>query len=219
MISDKKICPLRWFKSWFTDRKPNIPNKVKELRKISRLEKNIQADDLSKAIRAVMQSARISKTYSVTSIRAAAITILQKHNFISVQVDRFTHQSDITPTVTQFYDKNINFETTEVLGKTEEELNNEEYEEHEKTLLEVIEHERFKVEQRIPSPIGVLCPGLQLNQQTIEELTISVGGSLQPGGILTVLRKKYEHLIYPHHIMMFPLLEIWGKRRALKSKQ
>ncbi|KAA6362717.1 MAG: hypothetical protein EZS28_041754, partial [Streblomastix strix] len=73
-IPDEKICPLRWFESWLADRQPNIPNKAQELQRISHAERYIQADDLSKAIRAVMQSAGISKTYSVTSIRAGVIT-------------------------------------------------------------------------------------------------------------------------------------------------
>ncbi|KAA6369205.1 MAG: hypothetical protein EZS28_035267 [Streblomastix strix] len=46
----ERICPLRWFKSWFGDREPNIPNKAQELWRISYAEKYIQADDLSKAI-------------------------------------------------------------------------------------------------------------------------------------------------------------------------
>ncbi|KAA6358769.1 MAG: hypothetical protein EZS28_045704, partial [Streblomastix strix] len=97
-IPDERICPLRWFKSWFADREPDIPNKAQELWRISQTERNIQADDLSKAIRAVMQSAGISKTYSVTSIRAAAITKLLKYNVSSVKVDRFTHHSDTAST-------------------------------------------------------------------------------------------------------------------------
>ncbi|KAA6359013.1 MAG: hypothetical protein EZS28_045460, partial [Streblomastix strix] len=60
-IPDERICPLRWFKSWFAVREPDIPNKAQELWRISQTERNIQADDLSKAIRAVMQSAGISK--------------------------------------------------------------------------------------------------------------------------------------------------------------
>ncbi|KAA6382209.1 MAG: hypothetical protein EZS28_022265 [Streblomastix strix] len=159
-IPDERICPLRWFKSWFSDREPNIPNKAQELWRISHAERYIQADDLSKAIRAVMQSAGICKTYSVTSIRAAAITKLQKHNVSSVKVDRFTHHSETASTVRQYYDKNNNVEAREVLGKTEEELDNEEDEEQEKTLLEEIKHERSNVEQRIPSYVGVFSPGL-----------------------------------------------------------
>jgi hypothetical protein len=53
-IPDERICPLRWFKFWFSDREPNIPNKAQELWRISHAERYIQADDLSKAIRAVM---------------------------------------------------------------------------------------------------------------------------------------------------------------------
>ncbi|KAA6358671.1 MAG: hypothetical protein EZS28_045801, partial [Streblomastix strix] len=47
-----------------------------------------------------------------------------------------------------------------MLGQTEEELDNEEDEDQERTLLEEIDHERTSVEQRIPSPDGVLPPGL-----------------------------------------------------------
>ncbi|KAA6373257.1 MAG: hypothetical protein EZS28_031215 [Streblomastix strix] len=47
-ISDERNCPLRWFKSWFKDREPNIPNKAQELWRISHAERYIQADDLSK---------------------------------------------------------------------------------------------------------------------------------------------------------------------------
>ncbi|KAA6365508.1 MAG: hypothetical protein EZS28_038966, partial [Streblomastix strix] len=72
-IPDDRICPLRWFKSWFADREPDIPNKAQELWRISHAERYIQADDLSKAIRAVLSSAGISKTFSVTSISAASI--------------------------------------------------------------------------------------------------------------------------------------------------
>ncbi|KAA6361891.1 MAG: hypothetical protein EZS28_042583, partial [Streblomastix strix] len=154
-IPDERIYPLRWFKSLFADREPDIPNKAQELWRISYAEKYIEADDLSKAIRAVMQSAGISKTYSVTSIRAAAITKFLKHNVSSVQVDRFTHYSDTVSTVRQYYDKNNNVEAREVLGQTEEELDNEEDEEQERTLLEEIEHERSNVEQRIRSSVWV----------------------------------------------------------------
>ncbi|KAA6395838.1 MAG: hypothetical protein EZS28_008638 [Streblomastix strix] len=105
-IPDERICPLRWFKSQFGDREPNIRSKVQELWSISYIEKYIQADDLSQAIRAVMQSAGIRKTYSVTSIRAAVIIKLPKYNVGSVQVDGFTHHSDITSIVGQYYDKN-----------------------------------------------------------------------------------------------------------------
>ncbi|KAA6361178.1 MAG: hypothetical protein EZS28_043296 [Streblomastix strix] len=159
-IPDERICPLRWFKSWFAEREPDIPNKAQELWRISHAERYIQADDLSKAISAVMQSAGISKTYSVTSIRAAAITKLLKHNVSSVKIDRFTLHSDTASTVRQYYDKNNNVEAREVLGQTEEELDNEEDEEQERTLLEEIEHERSNVEQRMLSPVGVLSPGL-----------------------------------------------------------
>ncbi|KAA6390380.1 MAG: hypothetical protein EZS28_014088, partial [Streblomastix strix] len=55
-------------------------------------------------------------------------------------------------------DKNNNVEAREILGQTEEELDNEEDEEQERTLLEEIEHERSNVEQRISSPVGVLSP-------------------------------------------------------------
>ncbi|KAA6380314.1 MAG: hypothetical protein EZS28_024160 [Streblomastix strix] len=47
-----------------------------------------------------------------------------------------------------------------MLGQTEEELDNEEDEELERTLLEEIEHERTSVEQRILSTDGVRSPGL-----------------------------------------------------------
>ncbi|KAA6309335.1 MAG: hypothetical protein EZS28_056532, partial [Streblomastix strix] len=107
-----------------------------------------------------MQSAGISKTYSVTSISAAAFTKLLKHNVSSVQVDRFTHHSDTASTVRQNYANNNNVEAREVLGQTEEELDNEEDEEQERTLLEEVEHEISNVEQRISSPFGVLSPGL-----------------------------------------------------------
>ncbi|KAA6370179.1 MAG: hypothetical protein EZS28_034294, partial [Streblomastix strix] len=60
----------------------------------------------------------------------------------------------------QYYDKNNNVEAREVLGQTEEELDNEEDEEQERILLEEIEHERSNVEQRISSHVGVLSPGL-----------------------------------------------------------
>ncbi|KAA6398223.1 MAG: hypothetical protein EZS28_006247 [Streblomastix strix] len=158
--SDDEICPLRWFKSWFADREPNIPNKAQEFRRISKLEKYIQADDLSKAIRAAKQFVGISKTYSVTSIRAAAITKLLNYNISRVQVDRFTHQSDTASTIRQYYNKNNNVETREVLGQTKQELDNEEDEEQERTLLEEKEHERSNVEWRISSPVGDLSPGL-----------------------------------------------------------
>ncbi|KAA6360034.1 MAG: hypothetical protein EZS28_044439, partial [Streblomastix strix] len=82
------------------------------------------------------------------------------HNVSSVQVDRFTHHSDAASTVRQYYDKNNNVEATVVLGQIEEELDNEEDEEQERTLLEEIEHERSNVEQRILSHVGVLSPGL-----------------------------------------------------------
>ncbi|KAA6360462.1 MAG: hypothetical protein EZS28_044011, partial [Streblomastix strix] len=39
-IPAERICSLRWFKSWFADRDPDIPNKVQELRRIRYL-KNI----------------------------------------------------------------------------------------------------------------------------------------------------------------------------------
>ncbi|KAA6398991.1 MAG: hypothetical protein EZS28_005477 [Streblomastix strix] len=107
-----------------------------------------------------MQSAGISKTYSVTSIRAAAITKLLKHNVSSVKVDRFTHHSDTASSVWQYYDKNNNFEAREVLGQTEEELDNEENEYQKRTLLEEIKYQILNVEQRIQSPIVVLSAGL-----------------------------------------------------------
>ncbi|KAA6368632.1 MAG: hypothetical protein EZS28_035841, partial [Streblomastix strix] len=141
-------------------REPNIPNKAQELWRISHAERYIQADDLSKAIRAVMWSAGISKTYSVTSIRAAAITKLLIHNVSCMKVDRFTHHSDTASTVRQYYEKNNNIEVREVLGQTEEELDNEEDEDQERTLLEDIEHERSNVEQRILSHVRVLSPCL-----------------------------------------------------------
>ncbi|KAA6344543.1 MAG: hypothetical protein EZS28_052233, partial [Streblomastix strix] len=75
-------------------------------------------------------------------------------------VDRFTHHSETASKVRQYYDKNNNVEAREVLGKTEEELDNEQDEEKERTLLEEIKHERSNVEQIIPSPVGVLSPGL-----------------------------------------------------------
>ncbi|KAA6380436.1 MAG: hypothetical protein EZS28_024038 [Streblomastix strix] len=107
-----------------------------------------------------MQSASISKTYSVTSIRAAAIIKLLKHNVRSMKVDKFTHDSVTASTVRQYHDKNNNVEAREVLGQTEEEFDNEEDEDQKRTLLEEIEHERSNVEQRISSPDGVVSLGL-----------------------------------------------------------
>ncbi|KAA6362969.1 MAG: hypothetical protein EZS28_041504, partial [Streblomastix strix] len=121
---------------------------------INQAEKYIETDDLSKATRAVMQSFGISMTYQVTSIRAEAITNLQKHSVSSEQDDMFTHHSDTTSTVRQYYDKNNNVDAREVLGQTEEEFDNEEDEEQERTLLEKIEHETSNVEQRLLSPVG-----------------------------------------------------------------
>ncbi|KAA6385608.1 MAG: hypothetical protein EZS28_018867 [Streblomastix strix] len=159
-IPDERICPLRWFKSWFGDREPNIPNKAQELWMISYLEKYIQSDDLIKDTRAVMQFAGINNTYQVNFIRAATIIKFLKHNVSSAQVDLFTLHSDTDSILRQQYDKNNNVEVKEVLGQTEEELDNEEEEEQERTLLEEIEHERSNVEQRISSPFGVLSPGM-----------------------------------------------------------
>ncbi|KAA6360833.1 MAG: hypothetical protein EZS28_043640, partial [Streblomastix strix] len=226
MISDKKICPLRWFKSWFADREPNIPNKAQELRRISHAERYIQADDLSKAIRAVMQSAGINKTYSITSIRAVTITKLLKHNVSSVKVDRFTHHSDTASTVRQYYDKNNNVEARELLCQTELELNNEEDEEQERTLLEDIEHERPNVEQRIPSPVGVLSPGLshlEFSQSlssihiTQSQSSIETGDIFQPflqysrtpTEVLEVKRlyKTLRVLKKQHYSQVFSILE------------
>ncbi|KAA6366712.1 MAG: hypothetical protein EZS28_037761, partial [Streblomastix strix] len=159
-IPEERICPLRWFQSWFTDREIDILNKAQELWMINHPNKYIQTDDLSKSIRAVIQSASIIKTYSITSIRAAAITKLLKHNFSRVQVDRFTHHSDTASTIRQYYDKNKNVEAREVFGQTEEELDNEKDGKQKKALLEKIDYERSKVEQRMPSSVGVLCPVL-----------------------------------------------------------
>ncbi|KAA6397162.1 MAG: hypothetical protein EZS28_007313 [Streblomastix strix] len=167
-IPDEGICPLRWFKSRFAYREPMIPNKAQELWRISHAEKYIQADDLSTAIGAVMQFAGFSKIYSVTSIRVASITKLIKHNISRVHVDRFTRHSDTASTVRQYYDKNNNIEAREILGQTEEELDNEEDDEQERTLLEEIEYERSNVEQGIPSPVGVLSQGLSKQEIPIE---------------------------------------------------
>ncbi|KAA6396031.1 MAG: hypothetical protein EZS28_008450 [Streblomastix strix] len=120
----------------------------------------MQADDHNKAIKAVTQSGGISKINSVTSIRAAAITKLLKHNVSKMQVDRFTHHSDTASTVRQYNDKNNNVEARQVLGQTEEELDNEEDQEQERTLQEEIEHERSNIEYRISSSDGVPSPGL-----------------------------------------------------------
>ncbi|KAA6401076.1 MAG: hypothetical protein EZS28_003397 [Streblomastix strix] len=140
-ISDKKICSLRQFKSWFADREPNIRNKVQELWSISNFEKYIQADDLSKAIRAVI-----------------------------VQVDRFTHHSDIASTVGKYYDKN-------------KELDNEEDEEQERTLLEEIEQDRSNVEWKIKRPVGVLTPylsHLEFHNLTVALTSLNHNPSLRP---------------------------------------
>ncbi|KAA6372709.1 MAG: hypothetical protein EZS28_031765 [Streblomastix strix] len=176
-IPDERICPLRWFKSWFADREQDIPNKAQELWRISHAERYIQAYDLCKAIRAVMQSSGISKTYLVTSIRAAAITKLLKYNVSSVKVDRFTHHSYTASTERQYYDKNNNVEAREVLGQTEEELDNEEDEEQERTLLEEIEHEiQCRIENTKPcwgsfsrlEPPGVFLT-LQIPTEVVED--------------------------------------------------
>ncbi|KAA6396728.1 MAG: hypothetical protein EZS28_007741 [Streblomastix strix] len=159
-IPDERICPLRWFKSWFSDSEPNIPNKAQELWRISHAERYIQADDLRKALKAAMQSADISQTCSVNYIRVATIIKLLKHNVCSVKVDRVTHHSDIACTVRQYQDKNNNIEAREVLGQTEEELDNEEDEEQERTLQEEKKYEKYIVVQIIPSPVGVLSPDL-----------------------------------------------------------
>ncbi|KAA6390269.1 MAG: hypothetical protein EZS28_014200 [Streblomastix strix] len=107
-----------------------------------------------------MQSAGISKTNSVTSIRVTAITNLLKHIVSSVQVDRFTHHSETISAVRLCYETNNNVEAREVIGQNEEELDNEEDEEKERTLLEEIEHEGSIVNQRILSHVEVLSPGL-----------------------------------------------------------
>ncbi|KAA6386557.1 MAG: hypothetical protein EZS28_017913 [Streblomastix strix] len=105
---------------------PNIPNKSQEHWRISYVEKYIQADDLSNAIRSVMQAETFSKTYSVTTFRAIATTKLLKYNVSSVQVDRIIHHSDTVSTVRQYYDKNSNVQAREVLGQTNEEQESEE---------------------------------------------------------------------------------------------
>ncbi|KAA6397840.1 MAG: hypothetical protein EZS28_006637 [Streblomastix strix] len=77
-----------------------------------------------------------------------------------VQVDGFTHHSDIASIVKQYYDKNNNVEAREVIGQMEEEFDNKEDVEQERTLLEEIEHERSTVEYRIPCLVVVLSLGL-----------------------------------------------------------
>ncbi|KAA6393563.1 MAG: hypothetical protein EZS28_010911 [Streblomastix strix] len=109
MIAYERICQLRRFNSWFGDREPKIPIKAQELWRISHAERYIQADDLSKAIRAVMQSAGISKTYSVTSIRAAAITKLLKQNNVSeivIKFDQKMYQKSDQSTKIDYIQKN-----------------------------------------------------------------------------------------------------------------
>ncbi|KAA6387649.1 MAG: hypothetical protein EZS28_016820 [Streblomastix strix] len=254
-IPEERINPLSWIKSWYADREPNIPNKEKELRRISYLVKYVKADDFSKTIRAVMQSAGISETYLDTYIRAVATTELLKHNVSSVYGEWFTNHFDSASTIRQYHDKNNIVESREMFSQTEEELYNEKDEEQERILLEEIRLERINVEQRTQSPVRVLSPGqchmefsqffssihitqsqssveientfqpfLQYsripvkveedqkgsircyeyqrksqtlrsfqqleNQQIIEELTISAGGSLQPGGIKAIFQKK-----------------------------
>ncbi|KAA6367816.1 MAG: hypothetical protein EZS28_036657, partial [Streblomastix strix] len=75
-------------------------------------------------------------------------------NISSVQVDRLSYHSDPAITVRQNINKNNSVETREALGQTEQELDNEEDEEQERTLLEEIVHVRSNVEQTILSPVG-----------------------------------------------------------------
>ncbi|KAA6390692.1 MAG: hypothetical protein EZS28_013778 [Streblomastix strix] len=68
-------------------------------------------------------------------------------------------QVGLQPTTVIYCPKQI-YDVQKVLGQTEKELDKEEDEKQERTLLEEIEHERSNVEQRIPSHVGVLSPGL-----------------------------------------------------------
>ncbi|KAA6311988.1 MAG: hypothetical protein EZS28_056008, partial [Streblomastix strix] len=67
-----------------------------------------------------MQAAGIPSSYSVTSVRTAAITKLIKAGASPVTVDRFTHHSDTASTVRQYYDKNNNRQARQLLASSTE---------------------------------------------------------------------------------------------------
>ncbi|KAA6374448.1 MAG: hypothetical protein EZS28_030024 [Streblomastix strix] len=216
-FAEERICPLRWFKSRFSDREPKIPNEAQELWNISYFEKFIQDDDPSKAIRAVMQSAGIIKTYLITSIRAEALTKLQMHHVSSVQVDRFTHHSDTSSSERPYYDKNSNVEAKEVLGQTEKELDNEEDEEQERTLLEEIELEGFNVVQRIPSSDGVLSPELSQLEFSQPLSGIHITQSQTPTEVVDDQKAQYDAANAEKVARLLDPFNIWRVNKQSKS--
>ncbi|KAA6354508.1 MAG: hypothetical protein EZS28_049965, partial [Streblomastix strix] len=120
MIQDKSVCPHTWFKAWWSQRDPLNHNIPEQIRKSRITQKSATCNTLSKQIRIIMQAAGIPSSYSVTSVRTAALTKLIKAGASPVTVDRFTHHSDTASTVRQYYDQNNNSQARQLLASSTE---------------------------------------------------------------------------------------------------
>ncbi|KAA6398000.1 MAG: hypothetical protein EZS28_006474 [Streblomastix strix] len=120
MFQDKSICSYTQFKAWWSQRDPLNPNKPEQIWKTRMTQKPATRDMLSKQIRIIMQAAGIPSSYSVTSVRTAALTKLIKAGASPLTVDRFTHHSDTAQTVRQYYDRNNNSKARQLLASSTE---------------------------------------------------------------------------------------------------
>ncbi|KAA6392518.1 MAG: hypothetical protein EZS28_011956 [Streblomastix strix] len=118
---DQRICPVRWWNAWYNNRDKDFNPTTGYLWNTSKLSRTNSPDSLSKGIRSLMQKAGIARGFTVTSVRSATITKLINMGANATAVDRFTHHSDVTSTVRQYYDKNNNDKVRALIAEVKEE--------------------------------------------------------------------------------------------------
>ncbi|KAA6354164.1 MAG: hypothetical protein EZS28_050309 [Streblomastix strix] len=107
--------PVFWLDNWTQKNSNRLkPTMLWYLTKFNRVASTQQA---SRAAHAIMNLAGVNKSHTVTSIRFSSMAKAIDQGATPYQINRFSRHNDGLNTVLQFYDKNLNDDLRERLGK------------------------------------------------------------------------------------------------------
>ncbi|KAA6400587.1 MAG: hypothetical protein EZS28_003882 [Streblomastix strix] len=113
--STTSTSPVFWLDNWTKKNGNRLkPTMLWYLTKTNRVASTQQA---SRAAHAIMNLAGVNKSHTIISIRSSSITKAIDQGATPYQINRFSRHKDGPNTVQQIYDKNLNDDLRERLGK------------------------------------------------------------------------------------------------------
>ncbi|KAA6396303.1 MAG: hypothetical protein EZS28_008177 [Streblomastix strix] len=113
--STPSTSPVFWLDNWIKKNDNRLkPTMLWYLTKTNRVASMQQA---SRAAHAIMNLAGINKSHTINSVRSYSITNAIDQGARPYQINRFSRDKDVLNIVQQFYDKNLNDDLRERLGK------------------------------------------------------------------------------------------------------